>query len=104
MIINVREKIKNYDQNTLDLLEKDLDKKPNIIVDNLIGIYCGESYNADQVEEAIIEFNLRLVRSEFQLRLPKKNEIDSKGKSFWLEEDPYSNEIKSLFLVINKSF
>jgi hypothetical protein len=100
MIINVREKIKSYDQQTLDLLDIDLDKKPIILVDNLMGIYCGEKYTATEVEEAIIEFNLRLVKG-FQLRLPKGHEIDSKGKSFWLEEDPYSKDIKSLFLVMN---
>jgi hypothetical protein len=101
VIINIRDKIKDYDQKTLDLLDKDLDKKPIITVDNIMGIYCGESYTATQVEEAIIEFNLRLVRNESQLRLPKGSEIDTKGKLFWLEEHPYSNEIKGLFLVMN---
>ena len=104
MIINIREKIKNYDQKTLDLLEKDLEKKPIILIDNLIGIYCGESYTATQVEEAIIEFNLRLVRCDSFFRLPKENEIDSKGKKFWIEEDPYNDDKKGLFLVLNKNF
>lgn len=102
MIINVREKIKDYDQKTLDLLEKDLDKKPIILIDNLMGIYCGDSYSASQVEEAVMEFNLRLVRNDSFFRLPKKDEIDSKGKKFWLEEDKTSNELKGLFLVVNK--
>jgi hypothetical protein len=100
LIINIREKIKNYDQKTLDLLDNDLNKKPFIIVDNLMGIYCGEKFSANEVEEAIIEFNLRLVKG-FQTRLPKKEEIDSKGKSFWLEEDEPSNDLKGLFLVMN---
>jgi hypothetical protein len=100
MIINVREKIKNYDQQTLDLLDIDLEKKPTILVNDLMGIYCGEKYTATEVEEAIIEFNLRLVKG-FQLRLPKEHEIDTKGKAFWLEEDPYSKDIKGLFLVMS---
>ena len=102
MIINIREKIKEYDQKTLELLENDLDKKPIILVNNLMGIYCGDSYSSTQVEEAIIEFNLRLVRNDSFFRLPKKEEIDSKGKKFWLEEDQHSNEFKGLFLVVNK--
>jgi hypothetical protein len=100
MIINVREKIKSYDQQTLDLLDTDLEKKPIILVDGLMGIYCGEKYTATEVEEVIIEFNLRLVKG-FQLRLPRGHEIDSKGKSFWLEEDPYCEDSKGLFLVMN---
>lgn len=102
MIINIREKIKSYDQKTLELLDDDLNKKPNIIVKNLMGIYCGEKFTANDVEEAIIEINLRSVNYP-EFRLPKSTEIESNGKKFWLEEDPHSNDIKALFLVTNKN-
>lgn len=100
MIINIREEIKKFDDKTLELLDNDLNKKPDILIDNLSGIYCGEKYTVSEVKEAIIEFNMRLVNS-YPLRLPRQGEIDTKGKSFWFEEDNESNETKGLFVVMN---
>jgi hypothetical protein len=101
MIINIREEIKKFDDKTLELLDTDLNKKPVILSDNLFGVYCGEKYNSQEVKEVVIEFNMRLVNSNL-LRLPRKDEINTKGKTFWFEEDPESDEIKGLFLVMNK--
>lgn len=100
MIINIREEIKKFDDKTLELLDNDLNKKPFILSDNLSGIYCGEKYTADEAMEAVIEFNMRLVNS-YPLRLPRQGEIDTKGKSFWFEEDQKSDEKKGLFVVMN---
>jgi hypothetical protein len=103
MIINIREKINRLDDQQLILLDNDLNKKPDIIVENLMGLYCGDNFSFDEIEEAILEINLRMNNHKNNWRLPKNNEIKSKtfDRLFWIEEDPISNEKKSLFMVMN---
>ena len=103
MIINVREKINQMSEQELVLLDNDLNKKPEILIEKLIGIYCGDNFSIEDIEQSIIEINLRMTNSINNWRLPRRGEIQSKtfDRVFWLEEDQISKEKKSLFLVMN---